>query len=162
MKLEDLRIGMELQGTVRNVVDFGAFIDVGLHDDGLAHISKLTNKYVKHPKRIILTAGSHTANLQKIDTTQGNVTRGTYLAEKNGKVEAFRASGLNELDEGIYMADDQNNLIKIRNLEEFDALARTLLAGHNSQESRHEVVRNAVRTWFERAEEESYRSIPIR
>ena len=49
LHLEDLKPGMELQGTVRNVVDFGLFIDIGLHEDGLAHISKLSNNYVKHP-----------------------------------------------------------------------------------------------------------------
>jgi uncharacterized protein len=53
LHLEDLRVGMELQGTVRNVVDFGAFIDIGLHDDGLAHISKLTNKFIKHPLEVV-------------------------------------------------------------------------------------------------------------
>ena len=109
-----------------------------------------TPQYVKHPKRIILTAGSHTANLQKIDTTQDKITRATYLAEKSGKVEAFRASGLNELDEGVYFGDDQNNLIKIRNLEEFDAVAKTLLKDVIGQESRHEVVRKAVEAWFQR------------
>ena len=44
---------MKLQGTVRNVVDFGAFIDIGLHNDGLAHISKLTDRYIKHPSEIL-------------------------------------------------------------------------------------------------------------
>ena len=52
-KLEDLNIGDELEGTVRNVVDFGAFVDVGLHDDGLVHISKMSNKYLKHPSDIV-------------------------------------------------------------------------------------------------------------
>ena len=49
LDIKDLSIGMKLQGTVRNVVDFGLFIDIGLHDDGLAHISKLSNQYIKHP-----------------------------------------------------------------------------------------------------------------
>ena len=53
LKLEDLKVGMKLQGTVRNVVDFGAFIDIGLKNDGLAHISKLTNKYIKHPSDVL-------------------------------------------------------------------------------------------------------------
>ncbi|MBP3920305.1 MAG: RNA-binding transcriptional accessory protein [Bacilli bacterium] len=53
LSLDDLRVGMKLQGTVRNVVDFGAFIDIGLHNDGLCHISKLTNKYIKHPSEVI-------------------------------------------------------------------------------------------------------------
>ena len=49
LDIKDLSIGMKLQGTVRNVVDFGLFIDIGLHEDGLAHISKLSTQYVKHP-----------------------------------------------------------------------------------------------------------------
>lgn len=53
LKLEDLKIGMKLQGVVRNVVDFGVFIDIGLKNDGMVHISKLTDKYVKHPKEIL-------------------------------------------------------------------------------------------------------------
>ena len=53
LKIEDLKRGMELEGTVRNVVDFGVFIDIGLHDDGLAHISKLTKDYIKHPMEVV-------------------------------------------------------------------------------------------------------------
>lgn len=49
LDIKDLTVGMKLQGTVRNVVDFGLFIDIGLHEDGLAHISKLSKNYVKHP-----------------------------------------------------------------------------------------------------------------
>lgn len=107
-----------------------------------------TPQYVKNAKRIILTAAGHGANLDKTDETQDKTTRVTYLAEKNGKIEAFRSTGLGELDEGIYIADDQNNLIKIRNMEEYDALAKTLLAGVSMQDSRHETVRKAVETWF--------------
>ena len=53
LELKDLTIGMKLQGTVRNVVDFGAFIDIGLHEDGLVHISKITEKYIKHPNEVL-------------------------------------------------------------------------------------------------------------
>lgn len=53
LDIKDLSIGMKLQGTVRNVVDFGAFIDIGLHNDGLVHISKITDKYIKHPSDIL-------------------------------------------------------------------------------------------------------------
>ena len=52
LKIEDLHIGDKLQGTVRNVVDFGLFIDIGLHNDGLAHISKLSKNYIKHPSEL--------------------------------------------------------------------------------------------------------------
>ena len=53
LELSDLSVGMKLQGTVRNVVDFGAFIDIGLHEDGLVHISKITDKYIKHPSEVL-------------------------------------------------------------------------------------------------------------
>ena len=53
LDIKDLKIGMQLQGTVRNVVDFGAFVDIGLHEDGLVHISKITNKYIKHPSEVL-------------------------------------------------------------------------------------------------------------
>ena len=53
LNIKDLVNGMKLQGTVRNVVDFGAFIDIGLHNDGLVHISKITDKYIKHPSDVL-------------------------------------------------------------------------------------------------------------
>ncbi len=53
LRVEDLNIGTKLQGTIRNVVDFGAFIDIGLHNDGLAHISRLTNRFIKHPSEVV-------------------------------------------------------------------------------------------------------------
>ena len=53
MGIEDLRVGMELTGTVRNVVDFGAFIDIGVHQDGLVHISEITERYIKHPSEVL-------------------------------------------------------------------------------------------------------------
>ena len=53
LTLDDLKVGMKLQGTVRNVVDFGAFIDIGLKNDGLVHISKMTDQYIKHPKEVV-------------------------------------------------------------------------------------------------------------
>ena len=53
MTIDDLREGMELLGTVRNVVDFGAFVDVGVHQDGLVHISELSERFVRHPSEIV-------------------------------------------------------------------------------------------------------------
>lgn len=53
LTIDNLKLGMKLEGTVRNVVDFGAFIDIGLHNDGLVHISKITNKFIKHPSEIL-------------------------------------------------------------------------------------------------------------
>ncbi len=53
LEMKDLKEGMELKGTVRNVIDFGAFIDIGVHQDGLVHISKMTERYIKHPLEVV-------------------------------------------------------------------------------------------------------------
>ena len=53
LSLDDLKVGMKLEGTVRNVVDFGAFVDIGIKNDGLVHISKITNKFIKHPSEVL-------------------------------------------------------------------------------------------------------------
>ena len=53
MSMEDLKAGMELTGTVRNVIDFGAFVDIGVHQDGLVHISQITNRFIKHPSEAL-------------------------------------------------------------------------------------------------------------
>ena len=74
LKIEDLAVGMELSGTVRNVVDFGAFIDIGLHEDGLAHISKLTDKYIKHPMEVVSVGDIVTCYVDKISLDKGKVS----------------------------------------------------------------------------------------
>ena len=53
MEMKDLKAGMQLKGTVRNVIDFGAFVDIGVHQDGLVHISQITNRYIKHPSEVL-------------------------------------------------------------------------------------------------------------
>ena len=74
LKIEDLKVGMELFGTVRNVVDFGAFIDIGLHDDGLVHISKMTDKYIKHPSEIVSVGDIVTCYVDDISLEKGRVS----------------------------------------------------------------------------------------
>ena len=74
LKIEDLKEGMELFGTVRNVVDFGAFVDIGLHDDALVHISKLTDKYIKHPSEVVAVGDIVTCYVEKIDLAKNRVS----------------------------------------------------------------------------------------
>lgn len=74
LKLEDLKSGMELQGTVRNVVDFGAFVDIGVKQDGLVHISKLSNKFVKHPLDIVSVGDVVTVWVDSVDVNKGRVS----------------------------------------------------------------------------------------
>ncbi|PMC34047.1 RNA-binding transcriptional accessory protein [Bacillus sp. UMB0899] len=73
LKLEDLQQGMELQGTVRNVVDFGAFIDIGVKQDGLVHISKLSKSFVKHPLDIVSVGDVVTVWVDEVDFKKGRV-----------------------------------------------------------------------------------------
>ena len=74
LNIEDLKVGMELSGTVRNVVDFGAFIDIGLHDDALVHISKLTDKYIKHPSEVVSVGDIVTCYVEKVDFVKNRVS----------------------------------------------------------------------------------------
>ena len=74
LELDDLKVGMKLQGTVRNVVDFGAFIDIGLHNDGLAHISKLTDKYIKHPSEVVSVGDIVDCYVDDISKEKGKVS----------------------------------------------------------------------------------------
>lgn len=73
LKLEDLAKGIQLEGTVRNVVDFGAFIDIGVKQDGLVHISKLTNRYVKHPLDVVSVGDLVNVWVEDVDMKKGRV-----------------------------------------------------------------------------------------
>ena len=73
LHIEDLKVGMELQGTVRNVASFGAFIDIGLHDDGLVHISKMSKQFVKNPNDIVHVGDIVTCYVSDIDLTKQKV-----------------------------------------------------------------------------------------
>ncbi|WP_325167597.1 Tex family protein [Lysinibacillus fusiformis] len=74
LKMEDLKVGMELQGTVRNVVDFGAFVDIGVKQDGLVHISKLQNKRIKHPLEVVALGDIVTVWVEQIDVSKGRIS----------------------------------------------------------------------------------------
>ena len=73
LHLEDLKVGMELQGTVRNVASFGAFVDIGLHDDGLIHISKMSKTFVKNPNDILHVGDIITCYVDNIDIEKQKV-----------------------------------------------------------------------------------------
>ena len=72
--LDDLEVGMELTGTVRNVVDFGAFVDVGVHQDGLVHISKLSRSFVKHPSDVVAVGDTGKVWVERIDRERGKIS----------------------------------------------------------------------------------------
>lgn len=74
LKIEDLKVGDEVEGTVRNVVDFGAFIDIGIKNDALVHISKITNEYIKHPSEVLKVGQIVKANIINVDLEKKKVS----------------------------------------------------------------------------------------
>ncbi|MCM6856407.1 RNA-binding transcriptional accessory protein [Enterococcus durans] len=74
LSMEDLKPGMELKGTVRNVIDFGAFVDIGVKQDGLVHISKLSKKFVKHPTDVVSVGDVVTVWIDQVDTNKGRIS----------------------------------------------------------------------------------------
>lgn len=73
MGIDDLKVGMELKGTVRNVIDFGAFVDIGVHQDGLVHISQITDRYIKHPGDVLKVGDIVTVWVISVDTAKKRI-----------------------------------------------------------------------------------------
>lgn len=73
LDISDLEIGQKLEGTVRNVVDFGAFVDIGLHDDGLIHISQMSKSFISHPSQVVSVGDIVTVWVSKIDKERGKI-----------------------------------------------------------------------------------------
>lgn len=65
---------MEITGTVRNVVDFGAFVDIGVHHDGLVHISQISDKYIKHPSEVLKVGQVVKTKVLSVDTKSGRIS----------------------------------------------------------------------------------------
>ncbi len=82
MGIEDLKKGMEITGTVRNVVDFGAFIDIGVHQDGLVHISEITDRYIKHPSEVLKVGQIVSVRIKDVDLKKNRIA----LTMKSSKI----------------------------------------------------------------------------
>ena len=72
--LEDLKPGMVLTGTVRNVIDFGAFVDIGVHQDGLVHISQLTDRYIRHPSEVVKVGDVVEVKVLEVDAAKKRIS----------------------------------------------------------------------------------------
>ena len=73
LEMSDLSEGMELTGTVRNVVDFGAFVDIGVHQDGLVHISQISTKRIKHPSEVLAVGDIVKVKILTVDSQRGRI-----------------------------------------------------------------------------------------
>ncbi len=74
LEMKDLKPGMELKGTVRNVIDFGAFVDIGVHQDGLVHVSKICDRYLKHPSEVLTVGDVVTVWVEQVDVKKGRIS----------------------------------------------------------------------------------------
>ena len=74
MSLSDLKAGMELTGTVRNVTDFGAFIDIGVHQDGLVHISQMSDHFIKHPSDLVKVGDVVTVTVLSVEEAKKRIS----------------------------------------------------------------------------------------
>lgn len=74
MDINDLKPGMEIKGTVRNVIDFGAFVDIGVHQDGLVHISQITDRYIKHPSEVLKVGDIVTVWIMAVDVKKNRIS----------------------------------------------------------------------------------------
>ena len=85
-ELSDLKPGMELEGTVRNVVDFGVFVDLGVHQDGLVHISRITKKFIRHPSEVLRVGDLVRVKVLDVDTKRKRISL-TMLGVRQGKAQ---------------------------------------------------------------------------
>ena len=84
MSLEDLKSGMELKGTVRNVVDFGAFVDIGVHEDGLVHISQICDRFIKHPGEVLHVGDVINVRVLDVDLKKKRISLTAKGVPQNG------------------------------------------------------------------------------
>ena len=83
LEMKDLKPGMQLKGTVRNVIDFGAFIDIGVHQDGLVHISQMTDRYIKHPLEVVSVGDIVDVEVLSVDEKKGRISLTMKLGKKD-------------------------------------------------------------------------------
>ena len=74
LELKDLKPGMVLSGTVRNVIDFGVFVDIGVHQDGLVHISQVSKKFIKHPSEVVSVGDVVKVSVLDVDQKRGRIS----------------------------------------------------------------------------------------
>ena len=87
MEIKDLKPGMELVGTVRNIIDFGAFVDIGVHEDGLVHISQICSRYIKHPLEAVKVGQVVKVRVLEADVKRNRISLTMILDDKAEKKE---------------------------------------------------------------------------
>ncbi len=93
LEIADLKPGMVLKGTVRNVIDFGCFVDIGVHQDGLVHISQITDRYIKHPLEAVSVGDIVDVEVLSVDEKKGRISLTMKLGQQEGKPGAGDRAG---------------------------------------------------------------------
>ena len=83
LEMKDLKPGMRLKGTVRNVIDFGAFVDIGVHEDGLVHISRMADRFIKHPLEVVSVGDIVDVTVLEVDEKKGRIS--LTMIDENAK-----------------------------------------------------------------------------
>ena len=114
MDLSDLKEGMEINGTVRNVIDFGVFVDIGVHQDGLVHISQISDNYIKHPSDVLKVGDLVKVKVLGVETVKKKISLTMKTAELphgiavgNQKTDRERKQGRREADKRREREDKQ-------------------------------------------------------
>ena len=89
LEMKDLKPGMKLKGTVRNVIDFGAFVDIGVHEDGLVHISRMADRYIKHPLEVVSVGDIVDVTVLEVDEKKGRIS--LSMVEEGGRKQGKAA-----------------------------------------------------------------------
>lgn len=107
-----------------------------------------TPQIIKGAKRILLTPFKHSVDLGATDATQEQKHRRGYTDARTGEV--YRSSGINEMDEGVYIVDEHNTLIRLNNYAEAEAIIKEMVEGNISQDERHKIMLDVAKEWFDR------------
>ena len=105
MSLEDLKEGMELNGTVRNVIDFGVFVDIGVHQDGLVHISQISDNYIKHPSEVLKVGDNVKVKVMGVDLVKKKISLTLKTSELPHGINAGNQKTDKERKEGRKLAE---------------------------------------------------------
>ena len=109
MDMKDLKDGMELQGVVRNVIDFGVFVDIGVHQDGLVHISEISNGYVKHPSDVLKVGDSVKVRVLGVDLNKKKISLSLKTSDNPGGIGGVEKTD-KERREGRQRANDKKRV----------------------------------------------------
>ena len=100
MDINDLKPGMELMGTVRNVIDFGAFVDIGVHQDGLVHISQISDRYIKHPSEVLKVGDIVKVWVLNVESARNRIS--LTMLKPEGSLKTMITHILFDLDDTIF------------------------------------------------------------